>query len=122
MCSLVEIKTPDEIYIHYTGRDLGKESTSDRGDSIDSGDTVTINNCTVTAQTAVCSNDMAVQVNLNHDKDKLIVGKERIQKKSNKATETKGKPFYLICKNDLTLINLWAVNLCAVSQWVFQTD
>ena len=41
MCSLVEIKTPDEIYIHYTGRDLGKESTSDRGDSIDSGDTVT---------------------------------------------------------------------------------
>ena len=120
MCSLVEIKTPDEIYIHYTGRDLGKESTSDRGDSIDSGDTVTINNCTVTAQTAVCSNDMAVQVNLNPDK--LIVGKERIQKKSNKATETKGKPFYIVCKNDLTLINLWAVNLCAVSQWVFQTD
>ena len=96
MCSLVEIKTPDEIYIHYTGGDLGKESTSDRGDSIDSGDTVTINNCTVTAQSAVCSNDMAVQVNLYSDKDKLIVGKERIQRKSNKATETKGKPFYFI--------------------------
>ena len=100
MGSLVEIKNPNEIYIHY----LFDEATSDRGDSIDSvdqpirgqypshvitldqsgdsvdhsEDTVTINNCTVTSRVPVTSTEVATQVDLR-------------EKGRNKAEATKGK-------------------------------
>ena len=68
MCSLVEIKNPNEIYIHYMFDNDETEATSDRGDSIDSvdhtGDAVTINNCAVT-RAGVTSAEVAVQVDLS---------------------------------------------------------
>ena len=68
MCSLVEIKNPNEIYIHYMFDNEDTEATSDRGDSIDSvdhtGDSVTINNCAVT-RAGVTSSEVAVQVDLS---------------------------------------------------------
>ena len=81
MCSLVEIKTHDEIYIHYLS---DEDVTSDRGDSIDSSE-VTINNCVVDAKEKllVTSSDIAVQTDVM-DNEKQH--KEKLKKKCrNKA-------------------------------------
>ena len=91
MCSLVEIKNPNEIYIHYMfDEDEDHEATSDRGDSIDSvdhtGDSVTINNCAVTSVSprgpGVTSSEVGTQVDLSEDPGKRETG--------NKAAATKG--------------------------------
>ena len=117
MCSLVEIKNPNEIYIHYMYDEADHEATSDRGDSIDSvdhtGDSVTINNCAVSPR-GVTSTEVAVQVNLSEDGEK--------RETENKAVATKGKiiiyyPFdckYLvfICKLDLKYLRLSSEPLC----------
>ena len=66
MCSLVEIKNVNEIYIHYLNRSEG--NTSDRADSIESQDAgdVTINNCALTP-ISVQTSDIAVQVDIMHN-------------------------------------------------------
>ena len=104
MCSLVEIKNPNEIYIHYMFDEADPEATSDRGDSIDSvdhtGDSVTINNCAVTPWGAVTSAEVAVQVdlsqNLSEDGGKGGTG--------NKAATTKGKIYISL---SLLIANIW---------------
>ena len=65
MCSLVEIKNVNEIYIHYL---KGEGNTSDRADSIESQDAgdVTINNCALTP-ISVHTSDIAVQVDIMHN-------------------------------------------------------
>ena len=101
MCSLVEIKNPNEIYIHYLFDDQVTEkilknnlaeNTSDRGDSIDSIDNsrdVTINNCNVNR--SATNADIAVQVDIKQEKGKHKEGKvENLRKRQNKATLTKG--------------------------------
>ena len=98
MCSLVEIKNPNEIYIHYMFDEA--EATSDRGDSIDSvdhtGDSVTINNCAVSPRGAVTSSEVAVQVNLSEDGEK--------RETENKAAATKGK---IIIYTIPLIANIW---------------
>ena len=106
MCSLVEIKNHNEIYIHYLFdedpnvnvtndvSDKTGENTSDRGDSIDSVDNngnmgdVTVNDNSLTVST-----DVAVQVDL--EKRQPAEGSEidqRAEKKEHKATlKTMGK-------------------------------
>ena len=87
----MEIKNPNEIYIHYMFDEADHEATSDRGDSIDSvdhtGDSVTINNCAVSPRGAVTSSEVAVQVNLSENLSED--GEKR--ETENKAAATKGK-------------------------------
>ena len=103
MCSLVEIKNHDEIYIHYLSNDntvSAGDDTSDRGDSIDSE--VTINNCQVdkTEKLLISSSDMAVQtednvkISVNCDKGKL-----KKKEKKNKAILGTAYHYLLICFN-----------------------
>ena len=91
MCSLVEIKNHDEIYIHYL---FDEDVTSDRGDSIDSSE-VTINNCVVDAneQWLVTSADIAVQTDVME---------------KNNENENKGK-LKKKCRNKAVIGN---INLC----------
>ena len=94
MCSLVEIKNPNEIYIHYMFDEADQEATSDRGDSIDSvdhtGDAVTINNCAVTSVSprgpGVTSSEVGTQVDISEDSGKRETG--------DKAAATKGNNIY----------------------------
>ena len=92
MCSLVEIKNPNEIYIHYMfDEDEDHEATSDRGDSIDSvdhtGDSVTINNCAVTSVSprgpGVTSSEVGTQVDLSEDPGKRETGNKEAATKGN---------------------------------------
>lgn len=101
MCSLVEIKNPNEIYIHYMFDNEADETeaTSDRGDSIDSvdhtGDAVTINNCAVT-RAGVTSSEVAVQVDLSEGE------------MGNKVAATKGNIINHTATATLPLIaNIW---------------
>ena len=105
MCSLVEIKNHDEIYIHYlsNGNTVSAgDDTSDRGDSIDSE--VTINNCQVdkTEKLLISSSDMAVQT---EDNVKISVNcdKGKLQKKDKKNKAILGTVYHyhylLICFN-----------------------
>ena len=106
MCSLVEIKNPNEIYIHYLFdddpnanvtndiSDKTVENTSDRGDSIDSVDNNgNVGDVTVNDNSLTVSTDVAVQVDL--EKRQPAEGSEidqRAEKKQDKATmKTMGK-------------------------------
>ena len=87
MCSLVEIKNVNEIYIHYLNRSEG--NTSDRADSIESQDTgdVTINNCALTP-ISVHTSDIAVQVDNMHNV--LPQRKEQFEKTWRTSTNSIG--------------------------------
>ena len=95
MCSLVEIRNINEIYIHYLHHSEG--DTSDLADSIESqdintgGGDVTINNCAVTSSPlAVLTSDIAVQVDIIENW--LPRNKEQQEKTS---TQSSGGFFYL---------------------------
>ena len=87
MCSLVEIKNVNEIYIHYLNRSEG--NTSDRADSIESQDAgdVTINNCALTP-ISVHTSDIAVQVDIMHNV--LPQRKEQFEKTWRTSTNSIG--------------------------------
>ena len=86
MCSLVEIKNVNEIYIHYL---KGEGNTSDRADSIESQDAgdVTINNCALTP-ISVHTSDIAVQVDIMHNI--LPQRKEQFEKTRRTSTNSIG--------------------------------
>ena len=118
MCSLVEIKNHDEIYIHYIYddnedhdkqcKDNAAENTSDRGDSIDSVD----NNGDVGVTTDTVTNaDIAVQVDMvGENKD------EKRIKKHNKATLTMGNNFVIIALSS-AVMNCWCQNNKTCCGW-----
>lgn len=103
MCSLVEIKNPNEIYIHYLFdddtnvnievSDKTGENTSDRGDSIDSVDNNgNMGDPTVNDNSITVSTDVAVQVDL--EKRQTTEGLEidqRAEKKDKATLKTMGK-------------------------------
>ena len=102
MCSLVEIKNHNEIYIHYlfdddpnvnVTNDKTGENTSDRGDSIDSVDNNgNMGDPTVNDNSITVSTDVAVQVDL--EKRQTAEGLEidqRAEKKDKATLKTMGK-------------------------------